>query len=239
MATYFISDIHLEDRHPQITDNFLRFMDAMAPQADALYVLGDLFEVWIGDDIRSPLHENIIASFANLHAKGIPVYFIHGNRDFLIGKKFAAQTGIILLPDPMLIELYGRPVLLMHGDLLCTDDEAYQRFRRRVHNPIIQRLFLLLPKFIRRNIATSLRKKSQQYGQQVAPLIQDVNQQAVERSLLHYQTDTLIHGHTHKPALHNFMLNGKPAKRIVLAAWHNGGEILRYDEQHQISIIDL
>lgn len=223
MTTFFISDLHLDEKHPEITACFLRFLNEQASKCDALYVLGDLFEFWIGDDDLTEFNQQVIKAFKTLTQAGVPVYFIKGNRDFLIGNRFEKMTGIKLLPDPCLIDLYGKPTLLMHGDLLCIDDQKYQAFRRKAHNPILQKLFSWLPLKWRRHLANKARQKSQAYTQKTNLQIQDVNQTEVERIMGKFDANLLIHGHTHRPAIHEFTLNNIPAQRIVLNAWHGHG----------------
>lgn len=227
MRTLFIADLHLSEQEPAITAGFLRFLQRDAYQADALYILGDFFEYWIGDDDPQPLHREIAAALRDLTASGVPCYFIHGNRDFLIGKRFAHECGMTLLPQETLLTLYGHRILIMHGDTLCIDDEDYQRYRRKVHNPLIQTLFLWLPLRARLNIAAKMRDRSQMTNGDKSDAIMDVNQHAVIEALERNQAEWLIHGHTHRPAIHDIsMPNGKLAKRAVLGAWHYQGSMI-------------
>lgn len=227
MRTLFIADLHLSEQEPAITAGFLRFLQRDAYQADALYILGDFFEYWIGDDDPQPLHREIAAALRDLTASGVPCYFIHGNRDFLIGKRFAHECGMTLLPQETLLTLYGHRILIMHGDTLCIDDEDYQRYRRKVHNPLIQTLFLWLPLRTRLNIAAKMRDRSQMTNGDKSDAIMDVNQHAVIEALERNQAEWLIHGHTHRPAIHDIsMPNGKLAKRAVLGAWHYQGSMI-------------
>ncbi|SFN35931.1 UDP-2,3-diacylglucosamine hydrolase [Izhakiella capsodis] len=226
-ATLFIADIHLSQDEPAITAGFLSFLTREAPGADALYILGDLFEVWIGDDDPNSLHQQVADALRQLNESGVPCYFIHGNRDFLLGQRFARKAGMQLLPAEQIITLYNQRILIMHGDTLCTDDAGYQRFRRQVHRRWLQRLFLALPIAIRQHIANRMRKNSRQANQQKSLSIMDVNQQAVEQVMAHYQVQRLIHGHTHRPAVHRFNLNHVPAERIVLGAWHHEGSMIK------------
>lgn len=225
--TLFISDLHLDRERPQIILLFQRFLTQEAAGADALYILGDLFEYWIGDDACAPPLEPVIAALRNLADRGIPLYLIHGNRDFFIGKEFARRSGCKLLPDAQVIDLYGEPTLIMHGDSLCTDDVAYQRFRLIIRNRIVQRLLLSLSVTMRQNIAKRLRDKSRQEVHRKPAEIMDVNQQAVEQIMNQLDVTRLIHGHTHRPKIHSFELNGRSARRMVLGDWYAQGSILR------------
>ncbi len=238
MNTFFISDLHLDENHPEITECFLQFLATQAKTANALYILGDFFETWVGDDNDSPLITQIAEALKQLSAS-MPIYFIQGNRDFLLGKRFAKRCGMQLLPDPTVINLYGKPVLLMHGDLLCTDDVVYQKFRKKAHNRWLRALFLSLPLFLRRKIAIAARKRSQQYAKTINRTIQDVTQTAVENYLRAAGSQILIHGHTHLPAIHEFTLDGYAAKRIVLPAWHGSGGAVKYHATGELEFLNL
>ncbi|WP_256852949.1 UDP-2,3-diacylglucosamine diphosphatase [Pantoea sp. Fr+CA_20] len=233
--TLFIADLHLCQEEPAITAGFLHFLQREAPHCDALYILGDLFEAWIGDDDPNPLHQQVAEA---LRAVPVPLYFIHGNRDFLIGQRFARASGMTLLPEERVLTLYGHRLLIMHGDTLCTDDAGYLQFRAKVHNPWIQRLFLALPLFIRKRIAERMRANSKQANQHKSLEIMDVNQQAVVEAMLRQQVPLLIHGHTHRPAIHDLSLNGERAQRAVLGAWHNRGSMIQLDASG-IQLIDF
>ena len=227
MATLFIADLHLQTEEPAITAGFLRFLQGEARQADALYILGDLFEAWIGDDDPNPLHQQIASAIKAVVDAGVPCYFIHGNRDFLVGQRFARQSGMLLLAEEERLDLYGREVLIMHGDTLCTDDAGYQAFRAKVHPPWIQRLFLALPMLIRRRIAARMRADSKAANSSKSMEIMDVNPQAVVDAMERHHVQWLIHGHTHRPAVHELQANGQPAWRVVLGAWHSEGSMVK------------
>ncbi|QCR36834.1 UDP-2,3-diacylglucosamine diphosphatase [Nissabacter sp. SGAir0207] len=231
MTTLFIADLHLCEQEPAITAGFLRFLAGEARRADALYILGDLFEAWIGDDDPQPLHTQVAQALQALTAHGVPCYFIHGNRDFLVGKRFARASGMTLLPEEQVLDLYGRRLLVMHGDTLCTDDEGYQRFRKKVRNPLIQRIFLSLPLRWRLKIASKMRADSQQANQSKSMAIMDVNPQAVAAVMQRHQVNWLIHGHTHRPAIHTLALPTGEAHRAVLGAWHHEGWMIAVTPQ--------
>ncbi|MFV0263605.1 MAG: UDP-2,3-diacylglucosamine diphosphatase [Kluyvera sp.] len=227
MATLFIADLHLQTEEPAITAGFLRFLRGEARQADALYILGDLFEAWIGDDDPNPLHREMAAAIKSLVDSGVPCFFIHGNRDFLIGKRFALESGMQLLPEEQVLNLYGRRVLIMHGDTLCTDDPGYLAFRAKVHTPWIQTLFLALPLFVRRRIAQKMRNDSKAANSSKSMEIMDVNPQAVVEVMEKHQVQWLIHGHTHRPDIHTLSANDELAHRVVLGAWHSHGSMVK------------
>ena len=227
MATLFIADLHLQTEEPAITAGFLRFLRGEAKSADALYILGDLFEAWIGDDDPNPLHREMAAAIRALVDSGVPCYFIHGNRDFLIGKRYARESGMTLLPEEQVLDLYGRKVLIMHGDTLCTDDTGYLAFRAKVHTPWIQKVFLALPLFIRNRIAARMRAGSKAANSSKSMTIMDVNPQAVASVMEKHGVQWLIHGHTHRPDVHSLIANGEPAHRVVLGAWHTEGSMVK------------
>lgn len=227
MATLFIADLHLQTEEPAITAGFLRFLRGEAKSADALYILGDLFEAWIGDDDPNPLHREMAAAIHALVDSGVPCYFIHGNRDFLVGPRYARESGMTLLPEEQVLDLYGRKVLIMHGDTLCTDDTGYQAFRAKVHTPWIQKVFLALPLFIRNRIAARMRAGSKAANSSKSMTIMDVNPQAVVNVMEKHHVQWLIHGHTHRPDVHTLVANGEPARRVVLGAWHSEGSMVK------------
>ncbi len=227
MATLFISDLHLTPQRPHTIQLFVDFADGEASRAEALYILGDLFEYWIGDDAAGTLGHGIaVAALARLTQRGVPVYFMRGNRDFLVGDTFARETGCTILPDPTVTEIYGRAMLLMHGDSLCTDDVDHQRFRRIVDDQGWQHEFLSQPIPDRIRMALNARQKSEFNKMQLDMAIMDVNAQAVNQALTEHRVRTLIHGHTHRPAIHDFRLASEPARRIVLGAWHGERSVL-------------
>ena len=225
--TLFISDLHLSPERPATLDLFLHFLAGRARESSQLYILGDLFDAWIGDDDDTPLHTQVRAALHALTDSGTACHLLHGNRDFLLGRAFCRETGCTLLRDPTLRVFDGEPTLLMHGDLLCTDDAAYQRFRRRVHNPLVQRLFLWKSLASRRALAADYRDKSRAANAGKPTEIMDVNQAAVADYLRRFGAVRLIHGHTHRPDEHDVLLDGKPVRRSVLAEWQeHRGEIL-------------
>ncbi|HET7649141.1 MAG TPA: UDP-2,3-diacylglucosamine diphosphatase [Gammaproteobacteria bacterium] len=230
MRTLFISDLHLDPFRQQITAQFLEFLREDARDADALYILGDFFEAWIGDDDPDPHHARVVAGLRDLTTSGVPAYFMHGNRDFLIGERFAGLTGCRLLTDPTVLSINGTRTLLMHGDTLCTDDVDYQRFRALVRNPDWQRAFLAKSLQERRAFAAQARSESRSHTMEKADAIMDVNQQTVERVMLEHDVSQLIHGHTHRPAIHRFTVNGTPLTRIVLGDWYEQKSLLEMTE---------
>lgn len=237
-STFFISDVHLDPAHPEITAIFIKFLQAQAPKADALYILGDFFEVWIGDDAASPLPKQI-AKAINALTQHIPVYFMHGNRDFLIGKQFLAESGCQFLPDPSVITLYGKPILLTHGDRLCTQDQWHMLFRFITQQPWVKKAFLRLPLSLRQNIADTLRQKSKKRTGKLDMNRMDVALEAVIKDVKDHKTQLMVHGHTHKPAIHELTVGNETAYRIVLGAWHETGNALRYDDDHNYELITI
>ena len=221
MATFLISDLHLEPTRPAVTTLFLDFLERGARRAEALYILGDLFEAWIGDDDDAELGVTVAAALRGLTGQGVPTYFLHGNRDFLLGERFAAASGIQLLPESVVINLAGEQVLLLHGDTLCADDVEYQAFRAQVRDPAWRARILALPLTQRRTLAGQLRETSRQSARQKAADIMDVNPAAVDQALRAHGVRALIHGHTHRPAIHHWTLDGQSAKRAVLIDWHD------------------
>jgi len=230
MTTLFISDLHLSAERPDITELFFDFLAREARAAEALYILGDFFEYWIGDDaVEQPEYRSVVAALRALTDAGIPVHVMHGNRDFLLGERFARASGCRLIPDPTRIDLYGTPTLLMHGDTLCTDDVDYLAFRRMVRDPAWQRAFLARPAAERNAMARGAREQSRVSTAGKPPEIMDVTREAVLEALRAQRVRHLIHGHTHRPAEHVFDLDGAPARRIVLGDWYRQGSVLRCD----------
>jgi UDP-2,3-diacylglucosamine hydrolase len=226
MTTLFISDLHLDATRPEITRVFLEFLENDAAKGDALYILGDLFEAWIGDDASDEVGDAVADALAKLHERGVPCFYIHGNRDFLLGDAYARRARMTLLPDPSLVEIEGEAVLLMHGDTLCTDDAPYQAFRKETHDPTWQRAFLSRPVAERRAFAEQARAESKRYTKSVADAITDVNAEAVSGTFEEHGAHRLIHGHTHRPARHPSTLDGKSVERIVLGDWYEQGSVL-------------
>ena len=226
MRNLFISDLHLEAKRPDITRAFLRFLDEQASQADALYILGDFFEVWLGDDNPDPLADQVSAALLALSQKNTAIYLMHGNRDFLIGKDFCRRSGATLLRDPTLIQLNGERVLLMHGDSLCIDDIGYMRMRRWLRNPLSLFILRNLPLKTRHRIGRKLRNESQTRTRYKSLDITDVNQDEVLQVMREHRVTTLIHGHTHRPAMHPLEVDGKAVQRIVLGDWDKTGWVL-------------
>jgi len=234
MPTLFISDLHLDPARPEITRLFGDFLDGEARAADALYILGDLFEAWVGDDDPSEAGARVADKLRALSDAGIPVYFQRGNRDFLVGEAWARRAGMRILPDPAVIVLDGAPVLLMHGDLLCTDDVAYQAFRAQTRDPAWQAQFLSQPLEARLAFAQQARAASQARQGELKQAgtmetITDVAPATVEDTFARYGVDTLIHGHTHRPAIHDLVVAGRARRRVVLGDWYEQGSVLRVD----------
>ena len=223
MRSLYISDLHLSEERAEANERFFRFIEDDAAGADALYVLGDLFEYWIGDDdLDSPFNAVVIGFFRRLTAAGTRLYFMHGNRDFLVGERFAAATGAALLADPTVMD----GVLLMHGDTLCTDDADYQAWRRTARDPAWQSGFLAKPLAARRATVQGMREKSKEVVSAKPAEIMDVNDEAVRRALRQHGVSRLVHGHTHRPGLHRLQVDGRPCERWVLPDWYGRGGYL-------------
>jgi UDP-2,3-diacylglucosamine hydrolase len=232
VTTLFVSDLHLDAAWPEITGQFVRFLAGPARDAEALYVLGDLFEVWIGDDDPDPAKREIKAALRSLSDAGVRCFVMHGNRDFMLGARFCAETGCTLLADRTLVDLYGERVLLMHGDALCTDDVAYQRLRRIVRNPVVRWAFRHMTLARRRSLAERMRAGSRMHVTDTPPEIMDVNADAVDAAFRDAGVATLIHGHTHRPAVHELGVDGRRCRRIVLGDWYAQGSVLEWSGQH-------
>ena len=224
-----ISDLHLEEERPDISRAFLHFLDTRARQAEALYILGDFFEVWIGDDAMSPFQHGIAGALRRLSDSGTRIYLMHGNRDFLLGKAFCREAGCTLLGEPHTVELAGEKVLLMHGDSLCTRDIGYQKMRRLLRNPLSLFILRNLPLNTRHQLARKLRSESRSQTRMKASDIVDVTPAEVQRVMGRYGVKTLIHGHTHRPDVHALQVDGQPARRIVLGDWDKYGWALQVD----------
>jgi UDP-2,3-diacylglucosamine hydrolase len=222
--TYFIADLHLTDERPETNGRFFHFIEHTAAGADALYILGDLFEYWIGDDaLTTSIARNAAEKLHALNQAGTAIYFMHGNRDFLLAKRYAALSGMTLIQDPTLINLYGVPTLLMHGDTLCTDDHAYQAFRNKVRRPWVQSFLVSLPVSIRLRLAGMARSRSESAKQGKATEIMDVNAAEIARVLKARGYPQLIHGHTHRPARHVHEVDSHTCERWVLPDWYEVG----------------
>ena len=230
MSVLLISDLHLQEERPDVTRAFFDFLQTRARGAEALYILGDFFEVWIGDDGMTPYHEAIAKALHDLADSGTRIYLMHGNRDFMIGKVFCRKAGCSFLPDPSLVQLGGENVLLMHGDTLCTRDVQYLRKRARIRSPL--GLFILrhlMPLSKRQALARKLRNESLERTAMESAEIIDVTPEEIPRIMEKFGVKTLIHGHTHRPAVHQLQVTGKPARRIVLGDWDKQGWALQID----------
>lgn len=230
MTRLFASDLHLDPARPQATAQFLELLGGPAREAATLYLLGDLFEVWLGDDEPGPLGRQVAAALRALAAQGVAVFVMRGNRDVLLGEAFCAEAGATLLPDPVLLTVGTRKVLLTHGDALCTDDGAYQRLRSLLRDPEVQAGLLALPIDRRRALAEEARAGSRDHLAQAGEYITDVNPQAVARAMRGAGVELLLHGHTHRPAIHRLEVDGRPCTRIVLGDWSRGPSVLRWEE---------
>ena len=235
----FISDLHISLEKPEITRRFLAFLKNRTTNASAVYILGDLFDAWIGDDDFTPPNNKIRKALKRLTNSGTRVFLQQGNRDFLLGRKFCQDTGVTLLDDYAVIDLFGTPTLLTHGDLLCTDDQAYQAFRTKSHTTEWQRAVLSKPLLLRLLAARWYRIRSHFHKRKKSQEIMDVNQETVIRVMSENKCLRLIHGHTHRPGIHNFNINNQPAQRFVLAAWEKGaGEVLCWNNKgYNIEVI--
>jgi len=235
LTTLFVSDLHLEDNTPERTDWLLAFLSGPARTAEAVYILGDLFEFWIGDDALSDTAGLVSRGTSSLHDLGVPCYFMHGNRDFLVGKQYAAVAKLQLLPEACVVDLYGTPTLLLHGDTLCTDDLEYQAFRRQARNPEWQAAMLALSVSERLKLAQDARTASELHTGSTSMEIMDVNADAVSEAFRAHNVSRMIHGHTHRPAHHSVDLDGTSAERIVLADWYEAGSYLEVSTNGTVS----
>lgn len=245
MTTWIISDLHLSAQRPAVTQAFLHWLKAEVAGAEALYILGDFFEVWVGDDVLKDAQHGaeflpVVQALRQLSDSGVKLYFMHGNRDFLIGKEFAKASGLTLLADPTLIQMGNKRILLSHGDVLCTDDTAYQQFRSQVRNPQWQQNFLSQPLTARIAFAEQARSQSAQNKVMQAMEIMDVNAEAVAELIRAYDyPEILLHGHTHRPAIHDVIVDGHSCQRWVLGDWHVHADCVRIDAQgiHQQTLL--
>ncbi|TCK17788.1 UDP-2,3-diacylglucosamine hydrolase [Thiogranum longum] len=239
MSTLFISDLHLDPARPAVIDGFIHWLGLQAGNADALYILGDLFEAWIGDDDPAPLCGQVSVALNHCVKAGTPVTLMHGNRDFLIGEQFLKASACRLTADPAVIDLYGRRTLLMHGDLLCSDDHEYQQIRRLVRDPLWQQRILAKPLQERRQLARQMRAESRQSILGKRDDIMDVNPDTVIQFMVQYEADLLIHGHTHRPGIHPAEQGQHPFTRIVLGDWVDRGSVLFADRQGGLRLESL
>jgi len=238
VSTLFISDLHLDASRPEVTKLFLGFLAGEARDAEGLYILGDLFEAWLGDDDPDPHHARVAAALAELSGSGVPVRFLVGNRDFLLGEDYARRAGMELLVEPVLLDLHGTPTVLLHGDVLCTDDAEYQAFRVMVRDADWQKNFLSRPLDERRMMAAQARERSRSRGLTLDEDIMDVNADAVAQAFRTHAVPRMIHGHTHRPHIHRIEVDGKPCERIVLGDWYEQGSVLRVDA-HGVELTTL
>jgi len=230
MTIYFISDLHLTSQRPQTTDLFLNFLESLAASTEAVYILGDLFELWIGDDAAETVGQGrVLAAIRRVTDQGVAVNFMHGNRDFLVGRAFEQATGCKILPDPVNIRLGESRVMLMHGDSLCTDDIEHQQFRSIVNDPAWQQEFLQLPIEKRMELAMDARSQSALHKSMTSMEIMDVNPDSVARAMETHDAEIFIHGHTHRPGIHQTAINNRQSTRIVLGDWYTQSSVLRYD----------
>lgn len=230
MTVWFASDLHLDPSTPEIAERFQRFLAGPVRGARALYLLGDLFEAWLGDDDPEPAHRTTIAAIARVAESGTLVYVMRGNRDFMLGERFCRDAGAILLEDPSILDVDGTRVVLSHGDGLCVDDRAYQRLRALVREPALRDRFARLPIEARRRLALEARAGSREHLAAASSYITDVNAGAVESIFRDSGATVMIHGHTHRPGIHRGMADGIARTRVVLGAWHDAADVVRWDE---------
>lgn len=230
MTVCFISDLHLDPCRPGATAAFLNFLQGPALSLKRLYILGDLFESWVGDDDPDSHNRELIKALANYTKQQPHCFFMAGNRDFMVGEDFLQQTGMQMLSDPTVIDIQGEKLLISHGDRYCTDDISYQRFRRLARNPLVTGLYRALPFSIRNRLVNTARSKSQHSKQYKTADIMDVNSEAITQAMRAHGVNFILHGHTHRPQEHQFDLDGNPATRIVLGDWYKGGPLLYWDK---------
>lgn len=228
-VTYLVADLHLSRTHPEIGERFRAFLRGPARKSDGLYILGDLFEAWLGDDLILPEHQLIVDALLRLTTDGVPVYVMHGNRDFLLGERFTRMTGCRLIDEGTVVDLYGTPTLLLHGDSLCTDDLPYQQLRQMLRDPQWIADFLAKPPTARIAIVQELREKSRDETGRKADYIMDVNGDEVARVMSERGVHRLVHGHTHRPGHHYLQIDGDTAERIVVGAWEQDATIAECD----------
>lgn len=232
MRTLFIADLHLSENHRQVTDAFFAFLDKEAQNAEALYILGDMFEVWIGDDEHTPLMDEVALKLTQFSDRNsTPIYYIHGNRDFMIGKRYAKQSSMILLPEHHVIDLYGVKTLMMHGDTLCLFDKNYQRMRKVIHNPFLQFIFNCLPLTMRKRIGWKIRTASQSKKVYKNVEMMGVTQGEVLRLMQKHKVQRLIHGHTHQANVHDIEVNDASAQRYDVGDWYTNLSFVTVDAQ--------
>jgi UDP-2,3-diacylglucosamine hydrolase len=236
MSTLFISDLHLDPTNPALIQLAVHFLNTKATQCDSLYILGDLFNVWLGDDLIPEEFTPVVKQLQKLHQQGVKTYLMVGNRDFMMGKKFAQLTGCELLDDSCIIDLYETKTLLLHGDTLCTDDVAYQRYRLWSRSKILQWLFRHMPLSYRLGLADKIKQQSKQQKKRKSAVIMDVNANEVSRVMAKFGVTQLIHGHTHRPAIHSLEISGKSATRIVLGDWHTEVSYLQCSENQRLLV---
>lgn len=234
----FISDLHLSPERPEIIELFLKFLDDKARSANKLFILGDFVEYWLGDDDKAIGLEPAFKKLKQLSDTGVEIYLMHGNRDFLMGEQLAERCGCTLMNDPHVEKLNGKQVLLMHGDTLCTDDIEYQKLRIMLRNPAWQQNFLSKPLVERIMMAKALRERSEQETQSKSAEIMDVNQNAVAQAFKDHNVKLMIHGHTHRPAIHRNKYNGKDCTRIVLGDWYKKGSYLVFNSAKDFALHD-
>ncbi|VAW66886.1 UDP-2,3-diacylglucosamine diphosphatase [hydrothermal vent metagenome] len=232
----FISDLHLSPERPDIIRLFIDFLNTQASQARSLYILGDLLEYWLGDDDQASGLNDVFTCMKQKADSGLKIYLMHGNRDFLMGEQLASRTGCTLINEPYIVKFNNTSVLLMHGDILCTDDVRYQELRLMLRNPAWQQDFLSKPLAEREQMARALRQQSKEETQSKAENIMDVNADAVTQAFNENNVSIMIHGHTHRPAIHTLTVNDRAAKRIVLGDWYKQGSVLEFSSPENFEL---